>query len=591
LAVTVDIPKLCSAIRVAREALRGPRQWRYDIAKQVAGDRFSPGGAEAKVKLNLLALYHETFSNLLVANEPRFVLSTPDRPSRAAVRVEQDWLNEQAERMQLGTTGRLVVSDALMATGICKVALATPCEAATLAWGITAGEPIALAIDFDDFVYDTAARTFAEAQYIGHRFRCPVRVVKAQYKKKIADLSADEEVPSYNQEGDLRINQIMIGNTRAEEFEEQIDLWEIYLPQHRLVVTLADKDVLEGGSEGIAKALWTQPWVGPPWGPYLFLCFGRVAGAAIAKAPMMDLYELHMDLNNIRRKAATTLRNLKENIIYRRSNSADAQELQKANHLDYVPVEDPTAIASISMGGQLVQPLLTAAAEHQQAFNYLGGNLSLIGGRSAQSETATQDKILNANAGMSIQAMQGKVETFMSLLGKSMLWFAHHHPELVMESEYTAPGAPAINRRLYPAGDASGPSRDFSFWRSKFRLDPYSIRHRTPEERLAFIGTVVQQLTPMLPILAAQNIQLDANCLVELMAEFGDAPEIRKLFTVRAIQGQEQGAGPRHDKTLPAETERTYTRQSLAQPEGADQKVAELSATDFTKEGVAEAAA
>src|SRR5439155_1925993 len=126
------------------------------------------------VKVNLLSMYYDTFSNLLVANEPRYIVSTPDLQAAAAVRVEQDWLNEQACRMELGETGRTVVGDALMAyNGICKVALASPCEAATLAWGISAGEPIATAIDFDDFVYGTAARKFSATEFMGHRYRCP----------------------------------------------------------------------------------------------------------------------------------------------------------------------------------------------------------------------------------------------------------------------------------------------------------------------------------------------------------------------------------------------------------------------------------
>lgn len=581
----VDISRLCAAIRSSRDALKVFQDNRLEIAKQCAGDRFSDGGADERVKLNLLSLYHETFSSLLVANEPRYLMTTPDLPSRAAVRVEQDWLNEQASVMELGETGRIVVSDALMSTGICKVALASPCEAAILNWGISAGEPIAVPVDIDDFVYGTASRSFSTTEFIGHRFRCPLEVARELYGKKAVESADDLSI--HNEEGNERITTLGHGHKQPEEFEDHVDLWEIYLPRHKRIIILLHSDILEGGDDGKRPtALHEAPAICPPWGPYLFLKFGRVAGAAMAKAPMMDLYELHMDTNNIHRKANRTLRNLKENIGYRRSANKDAESLRLANHLDFVPMEDPEAFKVISMGGTLVQPLLTAAAVYQDLFNFQGGNLSLLGGRKAQSDTLGQDKILNANAGSGVVAMQNKVQAFMSALGASMMWYAHHHPELVMESEYRPQGSRGINRKLYPASVKDKPNRDFPFSRSKMRLDAYSIQHKTPEERLAAIMTLVDKITPMLPLAAQQNIQVDMEALVDVMAEYSDLPEFKSVLTVREAVPQGEGpAGGSHERTMPTATERTYTRRDEGGEEGAAQKLAEMSAVEFSQNG------
>lgn len=573
-----DVTDLCSAIRHSRERLSVVRASRYAIAKECAGNLYARA-ADKPVKVNLLSLFYETFSNLLVANEPRYLLSTADIAFRASVRIEQDWLNEQSARMALGDTGKGLVGDALMGTGICKVALATPCDAAKLAWGITAGEPVTSLIDLDDFVYNTSARTFETAAWLGHFYRCPVSVAKKMYKRRITDNDA-EEFELYNESAaDPKIDQLFHGNMQPEEFEKHVELFECWLPRHKVILTLSKKDILEGGRDGAVKPLWTQPWVGHPDGPYVFLTFGRNPGAAIGKAPMMDLYELHCDYNNVHRKVDRTLKNLKENILFRRSNSKDAEELQKANHLDYVPCEDPESIKAISLGGQLVQPLLTAANVIRQLFDFLAGNLSLLRGSAAQSRTATQDKILAQNSGMGVQAMQGKVETAMAKIGERMLWYAHYHPQLVMESEYKVPGHRGANRLLHPPGSPIGPARNFPFSRTKMRLDPYSIRHKTPEERLAFIQGIVGQLMPLMPILAQSGTMLDANALIEIQSELGDEPRLKDIFTVQEPPQAEPGQGPAglpHTRMLPTQTERTYNRRDVSQPQSAESQLAEM---------------
>lgn len=582
----IDYSKLCEAIQKSRQILRWPRQQRFELAREIAGDHFSEGGARRKVKFNLLSLHHTIFTNILVANEPRYIATTFDADIRAAVRTEQDWLNDQCVRMELGETGRACVGDALMATGICQVALATPCDAARLAWGITAGEPIAQPIDLDDWVYGTNAYDFCQTDFMGHRFRCPLDVGKKMYGSKARNL-VEEDPAYYNREGDERINRLSNGTYQPEEFEPHVELWQIYLPRHKMIVVLSDQDVVEPDKNGQPQPLWTQPWVGPSWGPYLFLRFQRIPGSALAKAPMMDLLEPHLDANNVHRKVNMMLRDLKELMIYPRGADQDAANMKKASSGDWVPVENPDKIKAVITGGQAIQGMMIAAEQYKSNFDFIGGNLSLIGGRQSQSKTLGQDKILNQNAGGSIQAMHSRVDTFMSKLGESMLWFAHYHPQLVMKSGYSAPGSRGINRRLYPAGDTRGPARDFELHRASLRLDPYSIRHKTPEERLAFIMSVLGQTAPMMPIFQQQGLGLDATKLMDIFSRYGDAPELEELYQAMPPPG-DGGKGQSHGRTMPTQTERTYNRNDVSsgQGPGAGQQLAEMSKDAFASNGV-----
>lgn len=553
------------------------------MARECAGDHFAEGGARRPVKVNLLSAYQTIVGNLLIAKDPRYLASTFDSQYRAALRIEQDWLNETCIKANLAEVSRRVVTDGLYATGMFKVSLATPCDAARLSWGITAGEPTVTCVDFDDLVFDVAARDLAEVTFIGHRYRCPLDVAKKWYGSKAKDLVGEDE-KTYNEDGDDRIATILKGSYTAEEFEDHVDLWEIYLPRHGIVCTLSDQDVQgQASSESDVQALWEQNWVGPYWGPYIPLIFGRIPGVAWGKGPMTDLFELHLDTNNVHRKVNKTLRNIKEVTVFKREQSQDADELRKADHLSFVPMDRPEDVRPIVSGGQFVQGLLTAAETYRGLFDFLAGNLALLGGRQAQSKTATQDKILNANAGAGIGFMHGCVQSTMSRVGQSLLWYAHRHPELVMKTFQKIPGTKGITRTLYPAGDERGRNRGFELPADAVRLDPYSIRYRTPEERLAGISQVVDKLVPITPILQQQGIVMDANFLVETFAELMDEPRLSQLFKTRPVPGAEQGGAtePPHGKTLPSQTERTYTRRDESQPEGPEQGLAEMSPQDF----------
>src|SRR5205823_3483918 len=108
-----DYAKLCESISQSRRVLKWPRQQFVELARETAGDHYSEGGAKRPVKLNLLSLYDTTMTGLLVANDPRYIITTDDPNLRAQVRIERKWLNEQCVRMNLGETGREVVHQAL----------------------------------------------------------------------------------------------------------------------------------------------------------------------------------------------------------------------------------------------------------------------------------------------------------------------------------------------------------------------------------------------------------------------------------------------------------------------------------------------
>lgn len=552
-----DYSRMCRTVDIHRSILRQPRLNRHELIREAAGDRYSDNGADREVKVNMLSMFQSIISRTLISQNPRCMYSTFDRDSRWIVEAEQDWINDHVETINLAESLSRCVIDGLYMQGWMKVCLANPSDAARNAWGINAGTPVAMPVDPDDMVWDTNASRIDQCEFIGHRCLYPLDVALKLYGSAAKNLvpSTDRD---YNKDGDERIGRILRGNFGIAEMEDHVEMWEIYYPRYRKVVTYSDSDVTGIDRKGEPKPLWIQDWVGPPWGPFIPLGFGYVPGQSLPKAPMMDLWHLHMDLNNILRKVNRQVRNFKELTVYPRALENDAREIMKSNDGDLIPSERPDDFKPLITRGKHAQPLLMVADVYRSLFDFVGGNLSLLGGRAAQSGTARQDAMLNDNAGASIAQLQGETTKFASKVFESLLWFHHHHPYQTMHSPYRVQGQDGMGamRTVTPEHRAK-----VKWDRAKFRIDPYSLKHQSPQERLQFLSSIVGQMIPIMPLLAQQGVGFNANAWLAAIAKYGDAPDIPQLFTY--TEPLDGGGASTHGKSMPANTSREVIRKSV----------------------------
>ncbi len=300
----VDLVRLTQAMHRARLVLRQFREERREMARQFVGHHWGEWGTREKRPINLLGLYVSAMVQNLVAKEPRFMLSTFKREQKAAVSAMQSWCNKEAVSMGLAGSLQRVVIDALFSIGIMKVALSTPADAAAFGWNLPAGTPFADPIDLDDFVFDVHAKDFRQVAFIGHRIRLPLEMVKDSsiYSKARKDLPASVD-SAYNLEGDERLTAAgRLPYAQSEtEFEDYVDLWEVYIPRKRLILTLPD-DSLTGATDANMEPLREQEWLGPDHGPYHILGYVSVPGNAMPKGPIQDMVDLDEAANRIFRK-------------------------------------------------------------------------------------------------------------------------------------------------------------------------------------------------------------------------------------------------------------------------------------------------
>jgi hypothetical protein len=576
----------------ARIALQRYREERREAVRQYVGHHWSEEGTEDRVPVNLLSLYISVIGRNLIAKNPRVMLSTFDRQHKPAVSAMQSWANQEMKQMRLASTLQRVVLDALFSIGICKVALATPADSAGMAWQLPAGQPFAQHVDLDDFVFDIHARSFEQAGFIGHRYRVPLEVVRDSkiYSKARKDLTASDDA-LYNVEGDERIGVLGRGVYAgdSEEFEEFVDLWEVYIPRHKLVYTLADNDLAGAtptGTGGAVEPLRVQKWLGPDQGPYRMLGYGIVPGNAMPKGPIQDLIDLHESVNGLYRKADRQGQRQKEVLLVAGGAMEDGSRIQQANDGDIIRSDNPERAKVAGYGGAN-QSNLQLGIHFKDLFMMLGGNIEMMGGLAPQSKTLGQDQMLQQNASGQVAEMQKATVDFTAGVVESLCWYWWKDPFKVMKVGHSLPGLPdmSITRQVGPK------QRMGRFEDLQIEIDPYSMQHSTPQGRLAALNQVVQQtIMPMMQLLQQQGISFDLNAYLKKVAEYLDMPDLADIISIQEPpapaggQGGDGGGGG-DAPGMPAQTKREYVRRSLGGDTAGNREQSMLNGTGISGNG------
>jgi hypothetical protein len=560
----VDPGRLVAAVQRDRLMLRYPRDARRQAVLEYVGRNYSEEGTSHPVFINLLALYVNIVTRSLVAKSPRAMLSTFRRENRPIASRLQSTFNRESEAMDLGETFRRWVTNHLFSMGVLKIALATPSDAAHLAWDLHAGEPFAQVVDDDDFVYDGHAKDWSEVSYIGHRCRVPLDTVVNSdlYNAKIRKTLVESYDPLFNQEGDERIDVISRTTYNVDttsEYKPMVDLWEFYLPRERTIVTFP----ADSGGNPLGDILREHRWIGPDCGPYHMLGAQVVPGNIRFKAPIHDLYDQHCLVNNIYRKLARQSERCKQLNTWAGSSEEDADRLMNADDGSWPRVDNPDRIKPIVMDGPN-QNLLLMLKEAIQQFSTQAGNMEMLGGLAPQSRTATQDKLLNANASGTMMAMQENVSSAIAKACKAICWYIHNDPFKTYKTTFSLPGMPSLS---VPQVTTPEMRRRVPWDELDIRVDPYSYQLQTPQGRLMQLQQALKDLIPLMPLLAQQGIKPDMNFYLKRVGELTDNPDLQEMFTIMDApqpqpgQGGGTGAGSMGEEpTMAPQTERTYTR-------------------------------
>ena len=423
-------------------------------------------------------------------------------------------------------------------------------------------------VSLDDWVHDMTAHGHEETDYCGHRYRMSLEQAKNEksFNKSIRENLTAMDDYNYNESGDERLSTLTQGASQHEgQLEDKIELWEIWLPKERLIVTL-------GPNEG-DKPLKVVEWNGPPnpLGPYHLLYFNEVDGNSMPLAPAMLWRGLHDVSNGLMRKLVREAQRYKVVGLTRGVDSEDAERIRTASDGEIVGVDNPEAIQEKMFGG-IDQRNFAFMLQIKQLFSWQAGNLDLMGGLGAQSETATQDQLLHASASQRMSGMQDEVRIFTKKVMRD--WGFHLWSDPVESYPIRLNSQPLGPVDTFLTPEERG-THDYLL--HEIDVEPHSMQFVSPQERMAKLNQILTGVViPSLPMMSEQGLGIDYKELLNTYSRYADLPELKDIIVgLEDVPpgSDEMGPGAPERPGMPSSTHRVNERVSRpgASPRGAEQ--------------------
>jgi hypothetical protein len=497
---------LARAVKAATTAMTPMRNNRHMFLKQYAGPYFAVRQAkEASATATPLNMIHSLVSVVLphlVSGCPKAMIVARRPELKEAAEIFSLAWDRMAVDIDLGSTMRTIVTDAMFGAGIIKVGLCQSEENAAAAQEPEGylhdnGRPFADAIDLDDYIIDPDARDRQAAAFEGNQYRLPLQYVleSGLYDRRAAGRLAPVNSPK---------------DGAIEPMVELIDLW---LPRENAVVTIsADTD----SPAGILRRV---EWDGPERGPYEVLGFHWAPNNVMPIPPVAMIFDLHAMINKIARKISRQVERQKDLVLFDERCVDEAQRVRDAADGELVGVQSVDRYRQLSLGGADQRGYEHLAFLFEQ-FSRLGGNIDLLGGLATQSKTLGQDEMLFANATIRIEDMRQQTHQFTRRFGAKLAWHLWQDP--LIELPLARNGVMATFRPEERRGE---------FLDYIFDIEPYSMTQDSPTRRYRRIVEWIDRVVlPTADIAAKQGRTLDAAALAKAAAKMLNIDEAQHLW-------------------------------------------------------------
>lgn len=568
-----DMRKLREAINWSRERLQPFREHRLEALRQYVGANYSEGGASNLVPVNMIEFGINTLVRHLVASNPRVLVTTPYRKLKPTALDLELALNYLLEQIDFQRTMRQQVYEALFSIGIVKVGLEPFSTVEIDGFRHDVGQPYVDVVPLDDWVHDMTARRYEAVQFAGHKYRVPLEWAQANHRwDRVARRNLKAvAIRTFNEEGDEGDDALIAEDTSYDDqLYEETEIWFIWLPQPNLIVEFASEEARGGDGKTGWRPLSIRPWDGPENGPFHLLNFFDVPSQSIGLSYTQIMLDLHMLINNLFRKAGRQAERQKTVTGVRGTATDDGERILEANDGDMIRLDDPNAVREFRFGGA-DQGTLGMVVMARDWFNRMSGNLDLLSGISAMSDTATQDTMLNQNASKRVADMSDRFVKNVSRIVRDLAWYLFTDPLIEIPIVKRIPGLEDIE-----IPSSFGPKeREGEFLDYNIRIEPYSMQYRPPSARLRTMMEVFQNFVmPYLQLMQQQGIAIDFPRLLKTIARYADLPEIDDiLIFTGANPYAREPIGDMPAKV--AQTVRRYERvnRPAASPQGFDQQL------------------
>ena len=541
----VNFAKLRTAIDWSVRQLDAPRKKRVEAIKQYVGSHYSDGGADKRVPTNFLELAVTIYTRQLAARAPRVLITSGSSQFRPYARNMEIALNQLPDEINLGSTLRRSVIEAIFAWATVKVGISA---SGVSVLGHEYGEPFADLVSIDDYFLDMSAKSRATLQYEGNDYWIPIEDARAMYDGKMTDISPDQHTIT-GEQGQERAETVT-SSEGADVYSDKVWLRDVWLPQKRKLVTYGVKNL---------KVFNIVDFKGPERGPYHTLEFSDVPGNLLPLPPVALWRDLHELGNSLFRKLGRQADSKKTVAAFSGGSDDDAEALRRAADGDGIKYtgQKPEAI---TVGG-IDAPTLAFYLQTRDLFSYFAGNLDTLGGLAPSSDTVGQDRLLSEASSARMKDMAEKTVDFTRGIFRALAWYEWTDPVRERVIHKPVKGTDITVRHNWSKDTRQGEFNDYNY-----DIDVYSMQDDSPSTKLQKIGSALERYVfPILPSVEQQGGQIDMQKLVEIVGRLGNVPELSEIVRfadppAEGVQKPEGGAAPGVGK--PANTTRTYDRVS-----------------------------
>lgn len=519
------LARLNGAKKWSNEQLDHSRKRRTTIIRQQTGSHWGVKGAPMDVPLGMLRQAKQTYGRQLAARNPRVLVTTIYPQTKSLSAQFQRILNRLLREMLFQETLAQLVDDALESIAIVKIGIERGGDADVTGWLHDPNLPFIDRVSLDDYFCDMSVTDRHKCRFEGDRYWVPMSDLKSFPHFRNVGRVTPQKQDGYGEFGAAKA--ITIGTDVADaeaDVEEMVQMEDTYLRRENLVIStpVAQPELLVGELD----------WDGPEPGPYATLGYGRVSDNLMPFSPLELIFDLHMLANALFRKLSNQAQGQKKFGVGPRGDDElnEAMKTVKDGEFIGVPIAGLQHVKEMALGG-VDGGNAAFVIEVLRRLDMLAGNLSIMAGLAPQSDTASQDAMLNQNSGAMLAELMDLTVAFTKDVIERLGWYWWYHPTMRVDEEMTIPGTDlSVPVHLGPEERAEA-----DFAQHNFDIQPYSMRHLTPQQHLQ---NMVQFLTgiiiPAMPDLQQQGVSLNWQKFVELYSDHSQSPQIRELLSFGA---------------------------------------------------------
>lgn len=546
--------RVMKAVQTSRQAWRPFCRTAKELIRDHVGSWYQekPHGARYKTLVNLINQTARIYSVSLAANNPRVNVTSDDTEQWPFAKRFQVNLNKLISDMQLDATFRAIVLDAFFCIGCGVVQMRDTdtrfhgvLESEEDVW-LDPGEPWFNRVPRDHLILDMAVREISKMRYCGHIYRADFEKVMDEpgYSK-----AAKKHITptSKNQITDADFAQEIATGGAVDDDELKPMLWlmDLWVAENKSIATFAlDVD---------APPLIERDWTGCQAGPYKFLGLGLVPDNLIPVSPASNLKGLHDLANRNYRKMERQADNQRTINAYAPGGEEDAARMRDAKDMDWVKVRNPRDITQLKMGG--VDPGLQAFQMNvSEQFNLLAGNVRAMGGLGQQAATLGQEEIIQESVSRIEADMHLAVMNFAGEVCTDLAYLMWNDESMTMKSSVRVGSSDIHVDSSWTPENRVGNFEDYGL-----HVVPYSTVFKTPQQKLNELFATIERLAPIWPMFQASGATINAQELVEQIAELLDRPELKRIITF-AVQTDQLGGDQNTIRQSPVTSRETIRR-------------------------------